>query len=87
VSTTDWDDARADDAERVDPDELDDVPPGTADEESEAGLGLGTTGTDVGGGPANAPEEPGGWTEGGGLPPEGQDADVDADTGRDASSS
>ena len=72
MSTTDWDDA-----ERVDPEELDNVPPGTADEMSEAGLGMGTTGTDVGGGTEGTTEEPGEWTEGGGtLGPEGEGTDA-----------
>jgi hypothetical protein len=61
VSTTEWED-RGEDVEQVDPAEVDDVPPGTVDEDAEAGLGIGTAG------------EPGQWTEGGGtLPPEGEE--------------
>ncbi len=61
MSTTEWED-KGEDVEQVDPAELDDVPPGTADEDAEAGPEIGTAG------------EPGQWTEGGGtLGPEGEE--------------
>ena len=61
MSTTEWED-RGEDVEQVDPAEVDAVPPGTADEDAETGVGIDTAG------------EPGQWTEGGGtLPPEGEE--------------
>ena len=57
-----WD--KADDAEAVDPDEVDAAPPGSADEE---GGGAGDLGSEIGDGESVGT----GWTEGGGLPAEG----------------
>ncbi len=68
MSATEWED-RGEDVEEVDAGELDDVPPGTADEDAEGGLGGGS-------------EEAGRWTEGGGaLGPEGE-VDAEAEPSR-----
>ena len=64
MSSTEWD--KSDDVEAVDPDEIDDAPPGSADEE---GGGAGDLGSEIGGGESVGT----GWTEGGGMPPEGSE--------------
>ena len=62
MSTTEWEDS-GENVERVDPAELDDVPPGSAEQDVRTGMGVS--------------EEPGEWTEGGGtLGPEGEGIDA-----------
>jgi hypothetical protein len=55
------------DVESVDPDEVDSAPPGSADEEGGGG-GAGDLGSETGAGESVGT----GWTEGGGMPPEGE---------------
>ena len=61
MSSTEW--QGGDDAERVNPEELDDVPAGSSDEEG----GAGDLGSEIGEGESVGT----GWTEGGGMPAEG----------------
>ena len=64
MSSTEWEETGDVDSEQVDPEELDDAPPGSAEE---------VPGVDEGDVAAGS-----GWTSGGGvLPPEGEDADDD----------
>jgi hypothetical protein len=70
VSTGEWDAPREDDdVETVDPEELDEVPPGTADEEGASDMRGGTTE----GGWSNVTEEGGASGPGVGASPPGTD--------------